>query len=114
MTLDPLTMMSKCIWWRSLSLLFFVMLFIELLIVLYELFMNGLIPNIFKTVINSLELIFRGFGVFFVGRFIGDLNSLFEAPMVQYGKDGVIPPSPKPILKRTYSKKFKEDSEESV
>jgi len=94
MTSDTETMLRKCIWWRTLSTLIFLWLIIDLSVILYEHLVNELELRVFQVVLDSLELVFRAYGVCFVGRFISDLHNVFEAPMVQYGNGGVIPPSP--------------------
>jgi len=94
MTSDTETMLRKCIWWRSLSSLLFLWLIIDLSVILYEHFANELNLRIFPVVMDSLELVFRAYGVCFMGRFISDLHNVFEAPMVAYGNGGIIPPTP--------------------
>lgn len=76
------------------------MLVVDLFTMIYEFIFNDIDIKIFRTVLDSLEVIFRGYGVFFVGRFISDLCSLFEAPMVQYDDGIPIPPSPIMLPKR--------------
>jgi hypothetical protein len=108
MTTDPETMMKKCIWWRGLSILFFLMLSIDLSIIIYEHLQNGLPLKLFRTLLNCFEILFRGYAVYFVGKFIRDLRSLFEAPMVQYDSMGTpIPPSPNPSP-RSHKNRFKD------
>lgn len=101
MTTDPEIMIGKCMWWRILSIIFFIMLSVDFIVLLYEPIFNDISLKIFQIVLDLLEIIFRGYGIFFVGRFIHDLKSLFDSPMVQYDDDGVpIPPSPELSSKR--------------
>jgi len=103
MTTDPETMMKKCIWWRGLSILFFIMLSVDLIIILWEYLRNDVELKVFRTVLDTFEVLFRVYGVYFVGRFIRDLRSLFEAPMMQYENGTPIPPSP------SFTPKFSKD-----
>ncbi|CAG7815372.1 unnamed protein product [Allacma fusca] len=93
MTIDPDTMIKKCEWWRTTSFIFFVLLSLDIFILIYEHYVmaDGKI-KVTRLVLSSLELLFRLYGIYFVGKFIRDLHTLFGAPMVQYAN--AMPASP--------------------
>ena len=84
MTIDPDTMIKKCEWWRTTSFIFFILLVLDIFILVYENYIMGDGQlKVLRLVCSSVELVFRMYGIYFVGKFIRDLHTLFGAPMVQ-------------------------------
>jgi len=87
---------------------FIICLCLDIAIVVYE--QQTREPSNIKTFrigVDILEILFRLFGIFFVGKFISDLHTLFESPMVQYTNTGqIIPPSPAPIIRGTLNPRY--------
>lgn len=102
MSTDPEEMIDKCKWWRILSQVLFFTLVIDLTFLLYDHLVNG---RRFKEVrIGTVlfEVFFRLYGIYFIGKFISDLKTLFHAPIIQYDKNGTpIPPTPPLKAKRS-------------
>ena len=82
MTTDPETMIKKCHFWRTFSLILLVFLSVDLAISLYIYFsIGGEDQRLAQIILDAVEIVFRVLGVYFVGKFITDLHSLFAAPM---------------------------------
>ncbi|CAL8142050.1 unnamed protein product [Orchesella dallaii] len=102
MTTDPETMIDKCYWWRILSQVFFFCLTMDLLFILYDNLINGRKLKEVRAALDTVEVIFRGYGIYFIGKFMSDLQGLFHSPIVQYDKNGTpIPPTPPLKAKRS-------------
>lgn len=102
MTTDPEEMIDKCKWWKILSQVLFFAVSVDLLFLLYDCIINGNKFRELRITLDTFEVIFRMYGVFFIGKFISDLKGLFHSPIVQYDKNGTpIPPTPPLKAKRS-------------
>lgn len=102
MTTDPETMIDKCSWWRLLSQVFFFTLSMDLLFILYDHIVNERPLKEVRAALDTFEVVFRFYGIYFIGKFIRDLKGLFHSPIVQYDKNGTpIPPTPPLKAKRS-------------
>lgn len=102
MTTDPETMIDKCKWWRILSQVFFSALSVNLLFLMYDHLVNGRPLKVLRVAMDGFEILFRLYGIYFIGKFIRDLSGLFISPIVQYDKNGTpIPPTPPLKAKRS-------------
>ena len=87
MTVDPETMLKKCHFWRTFSVILLILLSLDLIISFYLLLDEGAPENrvqrLASVILDTAEIIFRGLGIYFVGKFIDDLHSVFQAPITQ-------------------------------